>query len=313
MNAPNSTPESSAGVPIRLTQYRHGAGCGCKISPKVLDVILAGSGAQHLDPRLWVSTTTTPCTPTSGKAVPRALSLKARAAKSWPIGASVVPALPRSKSSANALLKSGYNLRLRHTGEVAEWSNVPDSKSGVVAISPWVRIPPSPPVSKQTSALLGAFLFLSTILSTNSHGHWIGFGWIESDEHFEPRCRRQCTEHRSHRLYRQQSNVARLFAEPAFFADSAEKAICLINETGKSHFRMALLHKPEASRDNPSPRRSYATAGTGTVAGRPSCVKRLSKATRTCSSVTWRSNVRAITRSPKRLKQCILVSTRLLR
>ena len=54
MNAPNSTPESSAGVPIRLTQYSHGAGCGCKISPKVLDVILAGSGAQHLDPRLWV-------------------------------------------------------------------------------------------------------------------------------------------------------------------------------------------------------------------------------------------------------------------
>ncbi len=40
--------------PVRLTQYSHGAGCGCKISPKVLDVILAGSGAQHLDPRLWV-------------------------------------------------------------------------------------------------------------------------------------------------------------------------------------------------------------------------------------------------------------------
>ncbi|NVL43667.1 selenide, water dikinase SelD, partial [Pseudomonas syringae pv. actinidiae] len=32
--------------PIRLTQYSHGAGCGCKISPRVLDVILAGSGAQ---------------------------------------------------------------------------------------------------------------------------------------------------------------------------------------------------------------------------------------------------------------------------
>ena len=43
--------------PIRLTQYSHGAGCGCKISPKVLDVILAGSGAQHLDPRLWVGNT----------------------------------------------------------------------------------------------------------------------------------------------------------------------------------------------------------------------------------------------------------------
>ena len=40
--------------PIRLTQYSHGAGCGCKISPQVLDVILAGSGAQNLDPRLWV-------------------------------------------------------------------------------------------------------------------------------------------------------------------------------------------------------------------------------------------------------------------
>lgn len=40
--------------PVRLTQYSHGAGCGCKISPQVLDVILAGSGAQHRDPKLWV-------------------------------------------------------------------------------------------------------------------------------------------------------------------------------------------------------------------------------------------------------------------
>lgn len=40
--------------PIRLTQYSHGAGCGCKISPKVLETILAGSGAQNLDPKLWV-------------------------------------------------------------------------------------------------------------------------------------------------------------------------------------------------------------------------------------------------------------------
>jgi selenide,water dikinase len=31
-----------------------GAGCGCKISPQVLEVILAGSGAQNLDPKLWV-------------------------------------------------------------------------------------------------------------------------------------------------------------------------------------------------------------------------------------------------------------------
>ena len=43
--------------PIRLTQSSHGAGCGCKISPQVLDVILAGSGSQTLDPRLWVGNT----------------------------------------------------------------------------------------------------------------------------------------------------------------------------------------------------------------------------------------------------------------
>lgn len=49
--------ESTTTPPIRLTQYSHGAGCGCKISPKVLDVILAGSGAQNLDPRLWVGNT----------------------------------------------------------------------------------------------------------------------------------------------------------------------------------------------------------------------------------------------------------------
>lgn len=75
----------------------------------------------------------------------------------------------------------------------------------------------------------------------------------------------------------------------------------------------ALLHKSEGRRDYPSPRRNYATAPTGTVLGRPSCVKRLSRATRTCNSTTCRSNVRAITRWPRRLKQCILVSTRLLR
>lgn len=42
---------------VRLTQYSHGAGCGCKISPQLLDVILAGSGAQNLDPKLWVGNT----------------------------------------------------------------------------------------------------------------------------------------------------------------------------------------------------------------------------------------------------------------
>ncbi len=40
--------------PIRLTEYSHGAGCGCKISPQVLDEILRGSVLQSPDPRLLV-------------------------------------------------------------------------------------------------------------------------------------------------------------------------------------------------------------------------------------------------------------------
>lgn len=38
---------------VRLTQFAHGAGCGCKISPQVLKEILAESPAQH-DVRLLV-------------------------------------------------------------------------------------------------------------------------------------------------------------------------------------------------------------------------------------------------------------------
>jgi selenide, water dikinase len=39
---------------IRLTQYSHGAGCGCKISPKVLDVVLSGKSSHFKDPSLLV-------------------------------------------------------------------------------------------------------------------------------------------------------------------------------------------------------------------------------------------------------------------
>jgi len=39
---------------IRLTEYSHGAGCGCKISPEVLDTILASSRPILSDPRLLV-------------------------------------------------------------------------------------------------------------------------------------------------------------------------------------------------------------------------------------------------------------------
>ncbi len=39
---------------IKLTEYSHGAGCGCKISPAVLDVMLESKITQTLDPALLV-------------------------------------------------------------------------------------------------------------------------------------------------------------------------------------------------------------------------------------------------------------------
>lgn len=39
---------------VRLTQYSHGAGCGCKIAPQVLDEILKIEPGQAPDPRLLV-------------------------------------------------------------------------------------------------------------------------------------------------------------------------------------------------------------------------------------------------------------------
>ncbi|QKJ87327.1 Selenide, water dikinase [Paramixta manurensis] len=43
---------------IRLTQYSHGAGCGCKISPKVLETILHSEAAAFHDPHLLVGNET---------------------------------------------------------------------------------------------------------------------------------------------------------------------------------------------------------------------------------------------------------------
>jgi len=40
---------------IRLTQYSRGAGCGCKIPPEELNVILADSDTPSSDPFLWVN------------------------------------------------------------------------------------------------------------------------------------------------------------------------------------------------------------------------------------------------------------------
>lgn len=43
---------------VRLTQYSHGAGCGCKISPQVLEEILAGSLAMPDNNKLLVGNNT---------------------------------------------------------------------------------------------------------------------------------------------------------------------------------------------------------------------------------------------------------------
>ncbi|HBO22948.1 MAG TPA: selenide, water dikinase SelD [Providencia sp.] len=43
---------------IRLTQYSHGAGCGCKIAPKVLEQILHTEQAKFHDPHLLVGNET---------------------------------------------------------------------------------------------------------------------------------------------------------------------------------------------------------------------------------------------------------------
>lgn len=43
---------------VRLTQYSHGAGCGCKISPQVLDTILRSQMVPFHDPNLLVGNET---------------------------------------------------------------------------------------------------------------------------------------------------------------------------------------------------------------------------------------------------------------
>lgn len=50
--------DDAAGEVIRLTQYSHGAGCGCKISPKVLEEILHTEMIPFADPNLLVGNDT---------------------------------------------------------------------------------------------------------------------------------------------------------------------------------------------------------------------------------------------------------------
>ena len=49
---------------------------------------------------------------------------------------------------------------------MAEWSNVPDSKSGVGASLPWVRIPPSPPTCQLFKAIKANWLTVPTGVPT---------------------------------------------------------------------------------------------------------------------------------------------------
>lgn len=49
-----SLPPPPAEGPVRLTQYSHGAGCGCKIAPAVLERILHSQLGTFPDPRLLV-------------------------------------------------------------------------------------------------------------------------------------------------------------------------------------------------------------------------------------------------------------------
>src|SRR5499426_3049012 len=53
MNAPDRAPH-----PIRLTEFSHGGGCGCKIAPAVLTEILASAPIRGLPKDLLVGTET---------------------------------------------------------------------------------------------------------------------------------------------------------------------------------------------------------------------------------------------------------------
>src|SRR3954447_25346884 len=53
MNAPDRAPP-----PIRLTEFSHGGGCGCKIAPAVLSEILASTPVRGLPKELLVGTET---------------------------------------------------------------------------------------------------------------------------------------------------------------------------------------------------------------------------------------------------------------
>ena len=76
-----------------------------------------------------------------------------------------------SAAGANQIRCAGAARRLVRQyglhGEVPEWSNGPDSKSGVRSPVPWVRIPPSPP-EKSKAPLWGLLFFSPSVVEDES-------------------------------------------------------------------------------------------------------------------------------------------------
>src|SRR5947208_15859992 len=54
MNAKTSAAAPLDALPLRLTSFSHGGGCGCKIAPGVLSEILRSSGGGIVPPELMV-------------------------------------------------------------------------------------------------------------------------------------------------------------------------------------------------------------------------------------------------------------------
>ena len=54
MNATTSAATPLDALPLRLTSFSHGGGCGCKIAPGVLSEILRSSGGGMIPPELMV-------------------------------------------------------------------------------------------------------------------------------------------------------------------------------------------------------------------------------------------------------------------
>lgn len=58
INLLDMTPAGPDPTSIRLTEYAHGAGCGCKIAPNVLEQLLTSEVTSAFDPRLLVGNET---------------------------------------------------------------------------------------------------------------------------------------------------------------------------------------------------------------------------------------------------------------